>query len=48
MKQITVKNHKEFTETVREYRNKGFNIITFWKDFAEMEKGNELVVIDRR
>jgi hypothetical protein len=47
MKTIKIKNKKEFTEKVREYRENGYNIITFWKMFAEMEKGNEIVRIEK-
>jgi hypothetical protein len=44
---IKVRTKKEFEEKVREYRENGYNIITFWKMFAEMEKGNEIVTIEK-
>ena len=44
---IKVKNKKQFDETVKEYRNKGYMIVTFWKNFAELEKNNEIVIIER-
>jgi len=44
---IKVRNKKEFEETVREYRQKGYNIITYWKMFAEMEKGDEIITIEK-
>jgi hypothetical protein len=44
---ITVKNKKEFDQTVMELRRQGYNIITFGKMFAEMEKGNNLIVISK-
>ena len=43
---IIVKNKKQFNEKVLEYRNKGYMIITFWKGFAEMEKGDNMITID--
>jgi hypothetical protein len=44
---IKVRTKKEFEEKVREYREKGYNIITFWKMYAEMEKGNEIITIEK-
>lgn len=44
---ITVKNKKEFEQTVKEFRGQGYNIITFCKMFAEMEKGDKLIVISK-
>ena len=44
---ITVKNKNEFDKTVLEFRNKGYNIITFWKLFVEMEKGDKIVTITK-
>jgi len=44
---IKVRTKKEFETTVREYRENGYNIITFWKMYAEMEKGNEIVTIEK-
>lgn len=44
---ITVKNKREFKEKVLELRNKGYNIVTFWDTFAEMEKGDKFVTITK-
>lgn len=44
---ITVKSKKEFEQKIKELRNQGYNIVTFWKMFAEMEKDNELIVISK-
>lgn len=38
---------KEFENKIKELREQGFNIITYTKTFAEMEKGNNLVIIKR-
>lgn len=48
MKKITAKNKKQFEELKKEYRNKGYNFITFCKKFVELEKmdGSEIVVIE--
>ena len=45
MKQ-TVKNRKEFESMIKEYRNKGYMLITLGKKFAELENDNEMVVIE--
>jgi len=44
---IKVRTKKEFEAKVREYRENGYNIITFWKMYAELEKGNEIVTIEK-
>ena len=44
---ITIKSKKEFEQKIKELRNQGYNIVTFWKMFAEMEKDNELIVISK-
>lgn len=44
---ISVKNKKEFEQKIKEFRSQGYNIITFSKMFAEMEKGNNLIVISK-
>lgn len=44
---IKVRTKKEFEEKVKEYRANGYNIITFGKMYAEMEKGNEIVTIEK-
>ena len=43
---ITVKNKGEFENTIREYRENGYMLITLWKKFAELENENEIVVIE--
>lgn len=48
MKSITVKTNKELDNITKEYRNQGYNIITFWKGFREMEKGDEIITIEIR
>lgn len=44
---IKVRTKKEFEAKVREYRWNGYNIITFGKMYAEMEKGNEIITIEK-
>lgn len=46
MKKVTVKNKREFTKMIKEYRNNGYFLITLGNRLAELEKGNELVVIE--
>ena len=49
MTKITATNKKEFEEIKKEYRNKGFNFVTFGAKLAEMENENgDFVVIERR
>ncbi|MDO4451355.1 MAG: hypothetical protein Q4B89_00825 [Lachnospiraceae bacterium] len=43
---IEVKNRKEWNAKIKEYRNNGYFLITFGNRLAELEKGNELVVIE--
>lgn len=43
---IKVRNTKEFNKVVQEHRADGWQIITFWKLYAEMERGNEMIVIE--
>ena len=42
---VKCKNKKEFNATIKKYRLEGFNIITFWKGFAELEKGDNIIII---
>ena len=42
---IKAKNKNNLKEIVKEYRNKGYNIITFGYTLCEMEKGNEIIII---
>lgn len=45
---ITVKNKKELQEMITDLRHKGFNLVTLYKDFAEMEKGDKFITIEKR
>ena len=45
-KKITVSNKRQLNKMVKEYRNDGYMIITFGNTLVELEKGNELVVIE--
>jgi hypothetical protein len=47
MTKIKATSKKEFETLKKEYREKGYNFITFTKDFVEMEKGDKLVVIEK-
>ncbi len=44
---IKVRGKKQFENTIKEYRAKGYNIITFGNKLAELEKDNEIIVIER-
>ena len=44
---IKVKTKKEFESKVKEYRANGYNIITYNKMFAEMEKENKIIIIEK-
>jgi hypothetical protein len=46
MRKIKVENKRQFNKLVKEYRNNGYFLITFGNTLAELEKGNELVVIE--
>lgn len=43
---FTVKNKKALNQLTKEFRAKGYNIITFCTDFRELEKDNEIIVIE--
>lgn len=43
---LVVKNRREWIAKIKEYRNNGYFLITFGNRLAELEKGNELVVIE--
>lgn len=45
-KKIKVENRRQLNKMVKEYRNNGYMIITYGYTLAELEKGNELVVIE--
>ena len=47
MENIKVKTKKEFEMLVKEYRAKGYNLITLGKMFAELEQGNSIVIIEK-
>ena len=47
MKRINVRNKKEFDAAVKEYRSNGYMIITFGKLFAELEKNNEIIIVEK-
>lgn len=44
---ITVKTKKDFENKIKEYRNKGFNLITLSNKIAELENENEIIIIER-
>jgi uncharacterized protein involved in tolerance to divalent cations len=44
---IRVRGKKKFESTIKEYRAKGYNIITFGYELVELEKDDEIVVIER-
>lgn len=44
---IKVKNNKELTNTIKELREKGFMLITYGKGFAELEKDNKYIIIEK-
>lgn len=46
MTKINVKTKKELKEKVSEYRKKGYMLVTFDYKLCEIEKGDELVVIE--
>ena len=48
MTNITVKTRKELDEKTKEYRNRGYMIITFTEDYRELERGSEIVIIERQ
>lgn len=45
-KKIKVKNKKQLNKLVKEYRSNGYFLITYGYTLAELEKGNELIVIE--
>ena len=47
MKIIKIRNNKEFEAKVKELRNEGYMIIAFCKCFAELEKGDEIIRIEK-
>lgn len=48
MKRIKANSKKQFEELKKEYRNKGYNFITFDTKLVEMENmSGDMVVIER-
>jgi predicted peroxiredoxin len=48
MKRIKANSKKQFEELKKEYRNKGYNFITFCTKLVEMENmSGDMVVIER-
>lgn len=45
-KKIKVENKRQWKKLISEYRENGYFIITYGYTLAELEKGNELVVIE--
>ena len=46
LKKITATNKRQFNKLIKEYRENGFFLITLGNKLAELEKGNEMVVIE--
>ena len=44
---IKTNNKKNFEAAIKEYRAKGYNLITYTAKLAEMEKENKIIVISR-
>lgn len=44
---ITVKTKKDFENKIKEYRIKGYNLITLSNKIAELENENEIIIIER-
>lgn len=45
-KKINVENKRQLNKMVKKYRTNGYMIITFGHTLVELEKGNELIVIE--
>lgn len=45
-KKIRVENKRQLNKLVKEYRNNGYFLITYGYTLAELEKDNELIVIE--
>lgn len=46
-KHIKARNKWHFEEMIREYRHKGYMLITYGPKMAELEKQNIIIVIER-
>jgi hypothetical protein len=46
MEKLKVKNKKEFTNIIKKYRDDGYMLITYGKKLAELEKDNEIIIIE--
>ena len=44
---IKTNSKKNFEAAIKEYRAKGFNLITYTAKLAELEKENKIIVISR-
>ena len=44
---IKTNSKKNFEAAIREYRAKGYNLITYTAKLAELEKENKIIVISR-
>lgn len=42
----TVENRKILNELTKALRREGYNIITFCSDFRELEKGDQIAIIE--
>lgn len=45
---ILVKNKNEADEKTKELKQQGYNIITFYGIYRELEKGNNKIIIDKK
>lgn len=45
---ILVKNKKEADTKTKDLRQKGYNIITFYGIYRELENNNNIIIIDKK
>lgn len=43
---ITAANKKHFDSLIRDYRENGFFLVTYGRRIAELEKGDEFIIIE--
>lgn len=43
---VTVRTKKELEATIKDYRNKGYMLITLGKKMAELENDSEMIVVE--